>query len=356
MYYDKRKNLYIDEIRINGIRKSFSARTKPALKRKIADYSAEQTAGPLLSSALDEWLCSREGVAEYKTLQSYEVSIKKIKTRFPRTRLKELTPAMIQAFIRDLAARGYARSTVQKPLSVLSMLYDYYITLPGTVITSNTCESVKIPSSAKNGSRDLMSRKDAATVIESADLPFGLFAYLLMYTGLRKEEALALCRSDFTDDSISITKALSWQTNRPVIKDTKTEHSIRTIPLLKPLAAKLPDWDGYLFSPDNGKTPLSQTQFRHKWNQYCKLAGLVDVEETRHGRYVRHKCSNRICPHQLRHEFASLCLDAGLEPSDTQAFLGHANVSTTLNIYTHIKESRKKKSSEKLEKYLENTD
>lgn len=44
--------------------------------------------------------------------------------------------------------------------------------------------------------------------------------------------------------------------------------------------------------------------------------------------------------------------DAGLSPKDTQELMGHADIETTLDIYTHIQRSRVEKSYKKLEKYV----
>ena len=43
-----------------------------------------------------------------------------------------------------------------------------------------------------------------------------------------------------------------------------------------------------------------------------------------------------VYPHALRHTFATLCYYAGMDAKVTQALMGHANYSTTINIYTHL--------------------
>lgn len=363
MYYLESRGLWVEKVNIDGKRKTFTAKTKAALKKKLVDYRVLEDKGVTIAEALDEWQKVKENEVTFKTLEGYKKPVKRLTDAFGDIRMKELSPAQIQAFVKNLASKGYKRSTVQRPLSVLSMLYDYYITLPGSPITSNPTTSVKIPSGVENGHRGLAEKPDVDRIRESADIPFGLFAYLLLYTGLRKGEALALQFSDFNmkENEISITKSLSWQSNKPVIKQTKTKNSVRTIMILTPLKNKLPKkWKGYLFSADGGKTPLSQIEFRHRWDAYCREAGLCDIEyeehhtESNNRTYRTRIQKNRITPHQLRHEFASICLDAGLEPSDTQHLLGHASVDTTLGIYTHIHESRRKVSTKKLDEWVKN--
>ena len=131
------------------------------------------------------------------------------------------------------------------------------------------------------------------------------------------------------------------------------------MPILSPLAAALPKWKGYLFSADGGKTPLTEIQYRHRWEAYCKAAGLCDIQEVVHkssGKnnrdYIKKIYTPRIVPHQLRHEFATICLDAGLDAADTQEIMGHASISTTQAVYQHITDSRRTRSFDKLEKFV----
>lgn len=70
---------------------------------------------------------------------------------------------------------------------------------------------------------------------------------------------------------------------------------------------------------------MTETQFQRQWELYCQATGL------------------KITPHQLRHAFATILFDAGIDDKDAQELLGHANLSTTRDIYTHITQSRKKK-------------
>lgn len=48
-------------------------------------------------------------------------------------------------------------------------------------------------------------------------------------------------------------------------------------------------------------------------------------------------------PHQLRHAFTTMLIEAGVEPTDAQGLLGHAQLSTTMDIYREIREIRQEK-------------
>ena len=356
--HQRKDGRWEDTVIINGKRKHFYGLTKSEVKRKIAAYAEVVQRGPALADALDSWLEYKEDKVSPKTYEGYKAPVSRIKAALGSQYCRELSPSQVQAFVNGVAAQGFKRTSVQRPLDILRMLFDWLITTDSGVVV-NPCVAIRLPSGLKQQRRDLMSREDVDRVKAGVSLPFGLFAFLLMYTGLRKGEALALTDADFSADSISVSKSLSWINNRPTIKQPKTAAGVRSVPVLSPLRAVLPKWKGYLFSADGGKTPLTETEFRHRWEGYCKAAGLCDVQVIEHKSsgqnnrdYVREEYTPRIVPHQLRHEFATLCLDAGLDAADTQEIMGHASISTTQATYQHITESRRIKSTSKLEQYL----
>ena len=56
--------------------------------------------------------------------------------------------------------------------------------------------------------------------------------------------------------------------------------------------------------------------------------------------------------HQLRHGTATLLYEAGVDVYTAQRILGHAKVSTTMEIYTELREKKEKQSIKKLNKYM----
>ena len=102
--------------------------------------------------------------------------------------------------------------------------------------------------------------------------------------------------------------------------------------MLNILANKLPtqkDKDALLFPNADGEL-LTETQFQRQWELYQKESGVT------------------VTPHQLRHAYATILFEAGIEDKDAQELLGHANISTTREIYTHITNKRRKETAKKL--------
>lgn len=329
----------------NGKVKEFKGRTKKEVIDKIAAWNGKQAKSETFTSVAEDWLESKLNRVTPKTIEGYQAPLKRLISALGDKSIQDIQPADIQGFINNLAQMRYARYTVQRHLDITRMIFDYAITLPGSTVRYNPCSSVKIPKGLVQETRDLMAREHLEIIKSHTDAPFALFPLMMLYTGMRDGEALAITDKDITDNVISITKSVTWQHNRPVIKEPKTAAGVRATLILQPLMDILPKFKGYLFSADNGKSPLSQTQFRHRWRGYLKAVGLLDEN----GKPL-------IVPYQLRHEYASMCYEANLPVKVTQKIMGHASQDTTTRVYTHIQDQQKLKGLIALEEYLKGTD
>ena len=61
----------------------------------------------------------------------------------------------------------------------------------------------------------------------------------------------------------------------------------------------------------------------------------------------------RFSPHCFRHTFATRCFEANIQPRTVQAFLGHATLQMTMDLYTHVLAKQKQDDMEKLEESLD---
>lgn len=362
--FQRKDGLWVERVSVPGQKKQvvFYGKTQKIVKKKMLEWQKEQGAARKLtvSAALDLWLEKKREDVQYKTYEGYQAPAKRIRDALGDVPVDELTPPQIQAFVKAQKTRGYKLSSVQRPLDMLRMIYDDLITTEGSGIKYNPTNGVRLPGGLKQENRDLAPREAIEIVKNSLSHPFGLFAYFMLYTGCRDGEALAIRDVDIGEDKIRISKEVSWQPNQPVIKEPKTEDGVREIVLLSPLKAVLPEFKGYLFSPDGGKRPYTKTEFRRKWDTYCRDVGLATCEIEVHkskGKnnrvYERKKWHNTIVPYQLRHEFATLLFDAQIDAKDAADLMGHASEETTRKWYTHIQDQRREKSGKKLETYLQ---
>ena len=345
-----------------GKRVSIYGKTKTEVNRKLTEYKERKEKGILINDGLDMFLAAKEKTVSYKTYEGYQAPAKRIRETFGKEHANMVRPAQIQAFINGYIAKGYKKSTVQRPLDLMRMMYDFLIVTEGTGVKENPAASVKLPKTLKQENRDLAPREAIEIIKANVSHPFGLYPFFQMYSGLRDQELLALTDKDIDRENktIHVDKALSWQTNKPVIKETKTENGVRSVVLLSPLADVLPNFKGYLFSLNgDGESPLTKSAFRKRWDRYCQDVGLATYEIVKHkspGKncrtYEKKVWHNTIVPYVLRHEFATLCFDAGLDPKDTADMMGHSSETTTRKWYTHIQEQRRQSSHSKLENFV----
>ena len=164
---------------------------------------------------------------------------------------------------------------------------------------------------------------------------------LLAFTGARKGEVLALKWEDWTNNTLSINKAITRGFDGESVGATKNKSSNRLISLDKKTSdlltelRKMNPTTTYIFENEFGK-PIPGTLPR-KWLQQI----------------VKDSDMRPIRIHGFRHTHASLCFEAGMTLKQVQYRLGHSDLKTTMNIYTHITREAKDDIGEKFANYID---
>lgn len=159
------------------------------------------------------------------------------------------------------------------------------------------------------------------------------FINLLLYTGLRKSEALALDISDIdlTHKKINVCKTLitSKKVNSCLQDYTKTKAGKRQVPIPSPLLPILEEYvserDGILFTSRAGNYIGNGSMCNHWSNILKKLQAVSDTP-----------LAEDITPHTFRHTYASDLYKSGIDIKQAQYLLGHDDIKTTLDTYTHF--------------------
>lgn len=180
------------------------------------------------------------------------------------------------------------------------------------------------------------------------------FFLLLAYSGIRKGEALALTWNDidFKKNEIRINKAISrGKDNKLYLKTTKTGTS-RNIKMDKETMTVLKKWEkkqqeDYLILGYNTLN-TKQLVFSNEQNEF-----LQPTKTRKWLEYVLKKYKlPKITTHGFRHTHCSLLFEAGVELKEVQDRLGHSDIQTTMNIYTHVSENAKDGAVNKLEMFM----
>lgn len=339
---DGRYQGYYRELDSNGERKGprhvVCDRDPEKLYRKLQEKENEKPPAFTFDAAADVWEEKHWDRIGAKTAETYTAPLRRIRDKFSGEDADAVTAQAIQAFLAELGRQGFARRSVQMHRDVLNMIFNNAI-LEGK-LTFNPVVAVSMPRNLPTKKRELPADEAIDAVKHGKDAPFGLFALVCLYAGLRRGEALALTYEDVDRENktIRVSKAVEYIGNNPHLKAPKTDAGVRVVPLLDPLAAALPkDGSGLIFPREDGK-PLTKTQYRKRWVAYCKAIGF------------------EITAHQLRHGYATLLYEAGIPDKDAQELLGHSSIAVTRDVYTHIRSSRKKDTADRLNQFVMQTD
>jgi len=317
-------------------RKAFRGKTDTEVYNKIKAYGREAASHPdgvLFKVEARAWWNAIEPTLEYNTIKSCRPAYKRAVDRFGEEVAAKLTAKEIDRYIQEFAVTR-ARKTVVTQLQVIRQILRQ-AELDG-VIHYNPAQAVRPPRNLPQTRREAPTKEEIQRIKDSVNLPFGLFAFLIYHTGCRRGEALALKGTDIDRKKrlVHITKSIYHEGNKPRLKRPKTEKGYRGRTPLSALDTALPKrlGKGFLFSLDGGETPLTNDKMTELYDQYRAASGVT------------------VTAHQIRHGYATALFENGIDPKTAQTLLGHAQLSTTMDIYTHVCQDVISAAAEKMEK------
>ena len=213
------------------------------------------------------------------------------------------------------------------------------------LIRSNPAVGCKLP--PKRGREmQVLSRQELQRFLmqAKADGYFELFL-LDLSTGLRRGELLALQWVDLDLDTgtLSVTKQVYEVNGKMQLSVPKTKASIRKLVLPPAVVEVFREYrktakSRWLFpSPKNLDMPLTPGSMLRRLHIILERA----------------KCK-QIRFHDLRHTFATMALENGMDIKTLSAMLGHVSAATTLDIYTHITSDMLSEAAAKIDRGLGN--
>lgn len=335
-YYKRPDGLY-EAIRVvDGKRKAFRGHSQKEVEQKMLAYQGKVEQGRLFKELASDWREEHYKTLSPTTAHGYEASYKRAIDAYGSRAIKEITPADIDVYLRLMGQKKYGKKTVTTMLLVLNLIFTKAVVCGD--IQFNPCSPLSVPKCLTHTPRELPSDEEIKAVQEGVELPGGLLPYFILYTGCRRGEALALTFGDIDrlHKVIHVTKSLYFDHNQPKIKTTKTRAGIREIILLDRLEKILPcgKEDDRLFPGPDGSY-INEAKFRRDWVKWQQLSGTS------------------VTPHQLRHGYATMLFEAGIDEKDAQDLLGHASIAMTRDIYTHIRQQRKSDTAKKLNEAAE---
>ena len=158
--------------------------------------------------------------------------------------------------------------------------------------------------------------------------PKGLYIAILYYLGVRHGEALGLRWGDidFAAQTVHIQRDID-RNDGDNVGELKNKYSNRIVPIPNQLMELLVQQRGmpnmYILHLDNNR-PLNKYQEGKLWRELIvNECGITDITT-----------------HSLRHNYITLCWEAGIDAYATARFAGHNSPETTLRVYTHLSKER----------------
>jgi integrase len=325
------------EINADGKQRRITVGTKAAaieLQTAIQSEIAQNKLGMLapkrkpitFKSISADWLAEVKPTVKDSTYERYEcVSRLHINPKLGSIDIRDITRADILKFLKGVKETGLSVSSVQLVGTVISSVMLYALDLE--VIEKSPFQeigrSLKMKKSVKYP--DPFTHEQLASLLAASPERYRLYFLLLMRTGMRVGEALALEWDDLVGNSLTIKRTFSngrlgspkngkqrtiqlspqLLTEMQVHRKTEVESCLKAGVKPKLIFAE-------------GGTYINYHALRNSWKRMLKSVGL--------GEYKMHF---------IRHSVASLLIDAGTSPTDVQALLGHHSPAFTLQIYSH---------------------
>ena len=347
MAYKTKTGLWRTHITINGKRKYISAKTEAELEAKKAAALYEEKKGLYaddkgitVGAWAQEWLQAYKSGVSPATLHGYKNIIKNHIQPILHIRLKDLSKSDIQKCINQ--ASGHYDIQRRIKLTLNQMLET---AIDDGLVYRNVARSitVKRPIAEKRARALTQQEKEIIPKLDFESKEKA-YIYLLWYAGLRPEEARALQVSDidFLRGEISVSKALSYDGNKPNLKTPKTQSGIRTIPILDPLREVLQEYiptvSGMYLLTDTRGNIMSKTAYRRFWSKiYNKINTALGGTDT-----IK---ATDLTPYAFRHEYATLLYYSGIDIKEAARLMGHTDTRLILDTYAELDASRSSSSS-----------
>jgi len=285
----------------------------------------------------------------------YRIRIKD--SSLSQMKLIDIKSIHIQGFYNDLL-KSYTVNTVKLTHKLLNNFFNYCVR--ADLIIKSPMYAVELPKEEKTtATNKAISDTDIEKLVQAAKDDIENFIFIFaIFTGMRQGEILSLCHSDidFAENTITVNKSVKFLTvdgvYQPVLSQTKTGYSTRTIPIMNEILAPLKAYIRYEKEKHLGLSipfGANNTLFTSKACTYREAANIrkilirlcrkIDIEETTF--------------HSLRHTFCTLLAKNNVPLKTASELMGHSDIGITAKIYTHVDMDEKRKGIQKLSAYLE---
>lgn len=261
-----------------------------------------------------------------------------------KVKLVELRKENFQQYFNNKLKENASISLLQKLKTFISTILNY--AEKEDYINKNYCKNVKLPTISKTQKHKFLTDDEIKSLLSTCkNEKLLLIIKIALSTGLRINEILALTPNDFDfkENSLKVTKTLSYSNGKINVTTPKTSTSIRVVYFNKQLTnaikiyiliekerylkfGKIFDDDTFIFTTKTFTLIHFQNFIATSLNPLYKKC---NIEATGF--------------HILRHTYGSNLYSNGVDIKIISELLGHSDINTTNKIYLHLKEESKKR-------------
>lgn len=330
------------------------------IKLQVASGEFRKERAETFKEVYELWLLQYENTVEQSTfVKTVSLFDNHILPSIGEYKIEKITVDICQKAVNDWAKK---LKNISKVKAYASRVFNFAV--KRDFVQKNPFDLVELPRKRnkplpdETDEKNFYTREQLIKFLSCLEKETNVKAYvlfrLLAFSGMRKGEALALTWRDinFKTKEIRINKALSRGKNSKLyIKSTKTNEA-RTIKMDEKTMNVLRMWkkkqkEDYFKLGFNTSKP-SQLVFSNEKNEF------IQPSKTREWMlYVQEKYNlKKVTTHGLRHTHCSLLFEAGATLKEVQDRLGHSDIKTTMNIYTHVTKKAQEQAIQKFSSYV----
>jgi integrase len=297
---------------------------------RLRGSSAPLIKGQTFQDAINRWRTAVSPNLAPGTVRQRESYLRAhIVPRFGHSALAELDVHAIQQFATDLRKTLSYKSVVNILGAVFTILA--YTEKCGLKIPKVSFTDLELGTQEIATDVPFFTRRQVALIIDAAREPFKTLFAVAWTTGLRAGEILALTLDDldFERKTVRVNKSSDDRTRQ--IRQPKTKKSIAVLPMNTALESKLRDYIHKHWKPNAGQILFpDRAGVRPRSRANVARVGLKPILKK-----LGIPCNN-VGLHAFRHGLATELVEAAAPLTVLQHQLRHADIKTTLKLYSHV--------------------
>lgn len=327
----------------------FSGSTKGEVLDKMREYrdQAAQHVRPNREMTVADW--GEQWYREYElqvqpsTYAGYRYTLDIIKSRMGSMKLCDVLPLNVMRVQNALAAEGRSLSQIRKVRTMIIQMFDS--AEDNGLVARNPARRAKTPKDKDGTLSASRQRKDAFTEQEihllRKKLPQNLLGHsirLMLGTGIRVQELLALTALDIAEDgsAVTINKAVKTVNGKSQLGPPKSKSSYRIVPVPETYRAS-----ACYLRTHGGKTAI--------WTSKGEAYGVSAFRQRYYRELEKINGVRRLSPHCCRHTYVSTLQAQGVSIELIARLVGHTKIDTTVG-YTHTSMQTLRDAASKLDK------